>query len=91
MLGEAGHFNQDPLSEALEQDELKARDAQEEAQLQQIEDLFRGDAEIECYLEGIKADLRPASIRELCDWSETQYETILTRYRRNLKKISPKK
>lgn len=89
VLGDAGHFNRDHLSEAFEQEEIKLRDSREEAQLRLIEDLFRGDVEIECYLEGVKADLSPASIRDACNWTETEYNTIRTRFRRKLKKISP--
>lgn len=91
VLGAVGHFAPDHLSDALEQEELQARDAREESQLRQIEELFKDDVEIQCYLEGIKEGRSAAFIRDACGWNETQYASILTRYRRKLKKLSTSK
>ena len=54
--------------------------------LLRIDDVLSDDQEARMILEGFREGLEPPAIRELWEFSQTQYDTIITRMRRKLKK-----
>jgi RNA polymerase sigma factor (sigma-70 family) len=80
-----GHLS-DPVSEhpALEptaQELLLFREA-----LTRIDDVLKDDQEARMIVEGFRDGLEPSGIRELWGFSQSQYETIVTRMRRKIRK-----
>jgi len=54
--------------------------------LLRLEDVLAGDQEAQMILEGFREGLEPPGIRELWGFSQTQYDTIVTRMRRKIKR-----
>jgi RNA polymerase sigma factor (sigma-70 family) len=54
--------------------------------LQRINDVLADDQEARMILEGFREGLEPPAIRELWGFSQTQYDTIVTRMRRKIKR-----
>lgn len=62
--------------------------------LARIDDLLAGDEEARMILEGFRDGLEPPGIRELWGFSQTQYDTIVIRMRRKIKRtglVQPQK
>ena len=53
---------------------------------QRIDDVLADDQEARMILEGFRDGLEPPAIRELWGFSQTQYDTIVTRMRRKIKR-----
>lgn len=91
ILGLLGHHQTDALTNAIEIEADRERQARVRADMDRIETYFSDDAQVTWIILGRKEESSPAEIMEMGEMTKTQYESAMRRYRRGIGRIFSEK
>ena len=85
----AGFSHPDVVEQAVDAEELTSRQEQAKRDVEAIEKHFEGDQAVLAVIEGEKAGLSVAEVREMFDIDQTSYDSAWRKLRRKIDKLMP--
>lgn len=89
VLYEAGQYHADVVEQAIELEEIKARQAAAKQDADAIERHFAGDQAVLAIIEGEKEGMSAREVQALFELDETTYDSARRRLRRTVDKLMP--
>jgi hypothetical protein len=89
VMHAAGHSHADVVEQALEREEVQARQAAAKADAEAIERHFAGDEAVLAVIEGEKEEMSAREVQAMFDLDEKTYDSARRRMRRQVDKLMP--
>lgn len=89
VLHDAGHFNTDVVEQAVELEEMQARQAAAKADADAIERHFASDQEVLAVIEGEKEEIMAREVQAMFGFDERTYDSARRRLRRGVDRLMP--